>query len=68
MLSPAISSAARLHKYQFNVLILYGFIFSFWQTSPAMGPSPAARQDLAHSYASVAFWPGMILEEGFLCN
>jgi hypothetical protein len=48
MLASAISSGHRLHKYQFNVLILYGFIFPFWQTAAAFSPQPASRRAQAH--------------------
>ncbi|WP_193758835.1 hypothetical protein [Aeromonas caviae] len=52
MLASAISSGHRLHKYQFNVLILYGFIFPFWQTAAAFSPhQDGLRLTLRHDNA-----------------
>ncbi|WP_324056946.1 hypothetical protein [Aeromonas caviae] len=70
MLASAISSGRRLHKYQFNVLILYGFIFPFWQTAAAFSPQPAARIKTGSGSPCVMTTPGsgVVFEEAFLCH
>jgi hypothetical protein len=68
MLSSAIPSLNRLHKYQFNMLILYGFTPAFWQT--ARRDTPIARDGTGSGSQNAAPGPmcGMVLKERFLCS